>query len=121
MVGYAATGLFQAWWASLPVTRIDAQAEFKSVGDVPYFDPADEVAKLATSKGLLTWGTADERVNYRLTIKLHELLPNVNAIEYPGLVHDTTPEQIDHIVAWLAKLHDGQPARGKTVAGAAAA
>jgi hypothetical protein len=37
------------------------------------------------------------------------------------LEHDTTPEQIDHIVAWLAKLHDGQPARGQTVAGAAAA
>jgi hypothetical protein len=44
MIGYAATGLFQAWFASLPVTRIDALAEFKGGGDVSYFDPANEVA-----------------------------------------------------------------------------
>jgi hypothetical protein len=57
---------------------------------------------------LLTWGTADERVKYRLTVKLHEFLPNVDAIGYPGLTHDTTPAQLDRIVAWLAKLNAGR-------------
>jgi hypothetical protein len=69
-MAYATTGRFQAWFAGLPITRIDALEEYKNAGDLKLFDPFMEKGALANSQGLIAWGTSDERVNYRLSAKL---------------------------------------------------
>lgn len=94
--------LFDGWFACLPVTRLDALTELSSVGTVTNFEPFSNSSILSLKNGLITWGTADTRVNYLLTIQLaNNLAANITKIEYPGLGHVTGTQQINDILSWL--------------------
>lgn len=103
MIAQANSGRIQAWWASLPVTRIDQLTEMASVGNVQRFNPFYDIPSLAGTTGLITWGTADSRTNYVLTKQLAgDMGSKVTKIEYPGQDHSTTPNQETDIINWIA-------------------
>jgi hypothetical protein len=105
MMGATISGRFAAWFAHVPVVRIDALTEFSSVGDVKKFNPQYEVVGLSAKPGLLTWGTTDARVNYLLTIDLANQLPEtVEKIGYAGMGHTTTSQSVADIRAWVLGL-----------------
>ena len=105
MMGAVATGRFAAWFAHVPVTRIDALSEFPSVGDVRAFNPQYELSPLKMTTGLVTWGTADTRVNGLLTKAIADQLPpSVSRIEYAGQDHSTTAQNVADIAAWVNAL-----------------
>jgi hypothetical protein len=103
MMAMASTGRFGFWFAHLPVTRIDALAEFPSVGDVKRFNPFFDVPSLANTTGFVTWGTADTRVNGALTKTLSQSFgAGVTKIEYVGQDHSTNAQNVTDMAAWVA-------------------
>jgi hypothetical protein len=101
MMAAATSDRFAGWFALLPVTRLDALAEFPGL-DVPQFNPLNETAALGLLPGFLEWGTADDRVNWHLTSQLADHLKNVRKTEYPGHAHETTQQNIDDLMAWIS-------------------
>jgi len=94
--------LFDGWIAMQPVTRLDALAEFRGVGDVPSFNPFHHPA-LQETPGLLQWGTRDGRVNGQLTADLaSQLGARVTKVRYDS-DHTTTPAMLDDVRAWVVK------------------
>jgi hypothetical protein len=102
MVGMASVGRFNAWFANVPITRMDALSEFPSVGDVKQFNPYFDIPSLKDTTGLITWGTADTRVNGVLTKTLSESLGDgVTKIKYVGQDHTTTSQNVTDIARWV--------------------
>lgn len=92
--------LFSRYFSILPVTDLAWMPEIRF--DVPAFNPFNEVYSLKDFKGYITWGTADERVNFRLTKDLAEKLnDSVETHEYVGLDHSTTPEVAADTANWV--------------------
>ena len=105
MMAAASNGRFAAWFSHLPVTRIDALAEFPLVGDVPRFNPFFDSDSLAQSVGWISWGTADTRVNGALTKSLaQQFSGSVSKVEYVGQDHSTNPGNIADMVGWISTL-----------------
>lgn len=104
MMASVISGRFAAWFAHLPVTRIDALQEFPSVGDVKAFNPQQEVSALKMTSGLVTWGTLDTRVNGTLIKAIADQLPDrVSKIEYVQ-GHETKTQNVADIAAWVNSL-----------------
>jgi hypothetical protein len=103
LMGYALVYGFDGWFASMPVTRLTALAEFFGRPEPSQFDPFHEMARLKNSNGLMTWGTADTRVDWRLSRQLWDAIgsPHTVHVEYAGKAHDTTPEQIVDLLNWI--------------------
>jgi len=60
---------------------------------------------LKDTKGWISWGTADKRVNYSLDRQLAaQMSSSVSKIEYLGEGHDTTAPNVADIVKWVAML-----------------
>ena len=91
------------WVAILPVTKLSALKEFAGIPNPGHFDPFSAAEQLRGTKGFISWGTADDRVDYRLTKALHELVasPSIHHIEYPGLGHETKEFLITDSVRWV--------------------
>lgn len=105
MMGTAINGRFCAWWAHLPVVRVDALTELTGVGNAQGFNPQFEVEALGGKPGMIGWGTADTRVNWALAKDLADKLPNtVTKHEYPGLDHTTNSQGVADIVAWVSSV-----------------
>lgn len=55
MIAYAASpGRYAGWEADVSVTKLSALWELKNLGDVPQFDPFQEIPRLRNSAGYLT-------------------------------------------------------------------
>ncbi len=103
MMGGVINGRFAAWFAHLPVTRIDALTEFAGVGNVPQFNPQYEIKALLVKPAYISWGTADTRVNWTLTKAIADQLPSiVTKQEYAGQGHTTTTQNVTDMAAWIA-------------------
>lgn len=103
MMAAATVDRFSGWFAMLPVVRLDALAEFPDL-DVPRFNPLNEAAALSRLPGFLTWGTADDRVNWHLTAQLADRImgENIHVIEYPSQPHETRPHNIADLMEWIS-------------------
>lgn len=104
MAQVLAPDLFSAYFAILPVVDMTVLEELQGL-NASAFNPALEPT-LSGHKGLITWGTHDERVNFRLSSKLVMDMnsPLVSAIEYVGLGHTTTPLLINDTLNWTSSL-----------------
>lgn len=92
--------LFNRYFAILPVTELSWMPEIKF--DTPDFNPFNEITNLKTKQGLMSWGTLDERVNFRLSIELaDDIGASVHTIEYEGLDHTTTPQVASDTADWI--------------------
>lgn len=78
---------FEAFFAALPVTDISALKEMKNVNAHQFNPLLEDMSQLT---GMVSWGTNDERVNYRLSIDLVNNNSNLIGIEYAGLEHEST-------------------------------
>ena len=85
------------------MTKLSALKEFAGIPNPGHFDPFSAAEQLRGTKGFISWGTADDRVDYRLTKALHELVasPSIHHIEYPGLGHETKEFLITDSVRWV--------------------
>ena len=94
---------FAGWLAILPVTKLSALKEFVGIPNPRQFDPFAVADQLRGTKGYMSWGTADDRVDFRLTKALHELVasPGIHHLEYPGLGHETKEFLITDAVRWV--------------------
>lgn len=102
MMGSASNGRFSAWFAHVPVTRLDALTEFAGVGEVARFNPFHDVGALALKTGYISWGTADTRVDWTLTKALADLLPStVTKKEWTGQAHTTTSANVTDMLNWV--------------------
>lgn len=102
IVAYASNPkMFVGWEASMPVTRIGALEELKSVGDLPGFNAFAEIPRLANSRGFMSWGTVDYRVDHRLDEALYAAIqsPTIVGVSYPGVAHQTTPIAVNNLLA----------------------
>jgi hypothetical protein len=104
MMAAASTGHFAGWFAHLPVTRVDALTELSGAGDAKRFNPFFDVASLKDTNGFITWGTADTRVNYLLTISLASQMGTVTQQPYPGQDHSTNAQNVSDMRAFVAGL-----------------
>lgn len=105
MIGYALVPRFSGWFASMSVTKMTALKEFKGISNPSFFDPFFQVTNLKSSTGFMTWGTADTRVDYKLSQELYAEIksPSIAFVEYEGMEHDTTDRQIADLVGWIDK------------------
>jgi hypothetical protein len=104
MMAAASTGHFTGWFAHLPVTRVDALTELSGVGDAKRFNPFFDVGSLKDTNGFITWGTADTRVNYLLTVALASQMGSVIGQPYPGQDHYTNATNVADMRTWVAGL-----------------
>lgn len=101
-MGAAITTHFDKYFASLPVTHLNALIEYSSVS-APYFNPFNEVVTLSSKPGMVHWGSLDSRVNYLYTVELVNLIgPNTVGVEHSGLDHTSVPEIAASLVDWVA-------------------
>jgi predicted esterase len=98
------TGLFDSYLAMLPVTRINVLAEMSGINS-DQFNPFFEENVLKNFSGKMCWGTADMRVDYRLTITLASDLTglgaNLDTTEFVGLGHDSSIDVINASITWF--------------------
>lgn len=97
--------LFDAYFASVPVTRLTALTEFAG-GESNAFDPFQHADTLSLRTGYVQWGDQDFRVNFQLTIDLVNRIQDFNGAplttrEWDGLGHQSTPENLQAITDWL--------------------
>jgi alpha-beta hydrolase superfamily lysophospholipase len=95
--------LFPAYFAILPVVRLDALSELKGL-NFEHFNPELLVSDLQNVNGLISWGTRDYRVDWTLSRTLSSQLPHVTAIEYNGLDHTTSPLVVADTLIWIHGL-----------------
>lgn len=97
-------GLFDAYFASMPVVEVGALDELSGVSN-HQFHPESDLPALAKTPGFIQWGTKDERVNYRYTVKLVEQLQTLNApltaTDAGPIGHTSTAETLNNITNWL--------------------
>lgn len=106
MTAAVVTGVFNAWWAAVPVTRVDAlNPEFPGVGDARWFNTQFEAAALKNSDGWVSWGTSDTRVNGLLTKELAlRYSSSVTKVENVGGVHELTAQNALDLRTWISAL-----------------
>jgi predicted esterase len=99
--------LFDAYFASMPVVEVGALEELSGVSNTQ-FHPESDLNTLAKTPGFIQWGTKDERVNYRFTLKLVEELQSINAHltakDAGPIEHISTPETLSNITKWLTNI-----------------
>lgn len=103
LMAFAETNRFSSWIASFPLIRLSALQELNSVGEVPQFDPFGEISHFRNSTGLITWGGADMRVDYRFSEEFYAAIksPTIKGIKIAGAGHVTVPEEVNDILQWL--------------------
>jgi hypothetical protein len=76
------------------------------VGDVARFNPFFDALSLVNTTGWISWGTADERVNYLLDEQLAgELSNSVAKVQYTGQDRSMNAQNVADIMTWLNSLH----------------
>jgi pimeloyl-ACP methyl ester carboxylesterase len=100
--------LFTAYFAILPVVRMDALSELQGM-PLGFFNPQIHAIELSQMSGLISWGTLDYRVDWTQSRDLSAGISNINAsnltaIEYVGLDHSTTPKVVADTLAWISGL-----------------
>jgi hypothetical protein len=106
MMAFALTGRFDAWFASLPVTKLEALDELRPLGAVPSFDPFQETDMLRGSTGFIAWSHNDKRVNDRLAADLAQRIdgPGITAVQHASDGHVSTDLQVRVLLGWLAQF-----------------
>lgn len=99
---------FEAYFAHLPVTSVQALAEFPLYPN-DRFSPFAHEELLASKPGRIAWGNQDMRVDYRLTQRLAEEINSyhptaVEFVEIAGISHTSRPQDLTDIANWIGAL-----------------
>jgi len=103
MMAFAMNGRFYGWWAHEPVTELcELNPEYAglTIGEAYRFDPFFEVAALKNTKGWISNGTQDTRVNGQLCGTLMAKLGSVQQVTYDQ-EHETNAQNVTDISAWV--------------------
>jgi hypothetical protein len=102
-IGTADGPEFSGYFAILPIIYINSLVEFYGTA-VPILNPLADVTHLSNRPGFVVWGSQDERINFRNTEALFNLLVKGNApikgLSYRGGEHSIMGD-LDFIRNWL--------------------
>lgn len=96
---------FDGFFALKPVTDYTALYELTEKTTSTYFNAFNDCQQLGTKKGLIIYGSQDNRVNWRLTdyLKLKLQNDNLTSVEFllTNETHATSLDNLDYVVNWL--------------------
>lgn len=107
LMGASLMSKIDSYFAMISCTRIKALWEYSTL-EANHFNPFNELATLKLKKGVITWGTTDDRIDWTLEVSLYNQLNalGANITPYPmiGVGHDVNQDQIDLAVDFVLSL-----------------